>query len=98
MVSSSCRESLFPTTHVALRRPHTDANSVIVTGEFDAWTGSHRLTRTANGFEGTVQVPWGRKIAYKYIVDGRWTTTDDQSTELDTIGNLNNIFHAPARP
>lgn len=43
-------------------------------------------------------MPWGRKIAYKYIVDGRWTTTDDQPTELDSMGNLNNVLSAPARP
>ena len=45
-----------------------------------------------------MQVPWGDKIAYKYIVDGRWTTTDDQPTELDPMGNLNNVLRAPARP
>lgn len=51
-----------------------------------------------NGFEGIVRVPWGQKIAYKYVVDGRWTTTDDQPTEIDSIGNLNNVLNAPARP
>lgn len=45
-----------------------------------------------------MQLPWGRKIAYKYIVDGRWTTTDDQPTELDSIGNLNNVLNVPSRP
>ncbi|KAI0347027.1 hypothetical protein BDW22DRAFT_1417043 [Trametopsis cervina] len=80
------------------RWPHRDANDVVVTGEFDAWSRSHHLSRSANGFEGTVQIPWGRKIAYKYIVDGRWTTTDEQPTELDSIGNLNNVLNAPARP
>lgn len=62
------------------------------------WTGSHPLSRSVSGFEGTVQVPWGRKLSYKYIVDGRWTTTDDQPTELDSIGNLNNVYNVPARP
>lgn len=43
-------------------------------------------------------MPWARKVPYKYIVDGRWTTTDDQPTELDSIGNLNNVYNSPVRP
>lgn len=89
-----------PEYHEAVFRwPHPEANTVIVTGQFDAWSGtSHHLSRVAGGFEGTVQVPWGTKFQYKYIVDGRWTTTDDQPTELDSIGNLNNVYDSPARP
>lgn len=45
-----------------------------------------------------VKVPWGRKVAFKYIVDGRWTTTDTQPTELDPMGNINNVYIAPSRP
>lgn len=45
-----------------------------------------------------MKLPWGEKVTYKYIVDGRWTTTDDQATELDPAGNLNNILRVPARP
>jgi len=78
--------------------PHPDAHDVIVTGEFDAWSCSIHLPRSTAGFEGVIKVPWGRKVAYKYIVDGRWTCTDDQPTELDSIGNLNNVFTSPARP
>ncbi|KAI0092567.1 hypothetical protein BDY19DRAFT_990279 [Irpex rosettiformis] len=81
-----------------VRWPHSDASTVIVTGEFDSWSGKQRLTRTVNGFEGTIKIPWARKTPYKYIVDGRWTTTDHQPTEYDSIGNLNNVFYSPARP
>ncbi|KAI0366380.1 hypothetical protein BV20DRAFT_971893 [Pilatotrama ljubarskyi] len=81
------------------RWPHPGASDVIVTGSFDGWSCSHHLNRTPSGrFEGTFQVPWGDTVQYKYIVDGRWTTTDDQPTELDNIGNLNNVLRAPARP
>ncbi|KAF7792123.1 hypothetical protein EIP86_003153 [Pleurotus ostreatoroseus] len=82
----------------SFRWPHAEPNDVIVTGEFDAWSGSKHLNRSSNGFEATFPVPWGRKVAYKYIVDGRWTTTDDQPTEMDSMGNLNNVLNAPARP
>lgn len=45
-----------------------------------------------------VKIPWGQKVSYKYIVDGKWTTTDTQPTELDPMGNINNVYNAPARP
>ncbi|KAI0676804.1 hypothetical protein C8Q78DRAFT_46838 [Trametes maxima] len=81
------------------RWPHPGASDVIVTGSFDSWSCSHHLHKTRSGvFEGVLQVPWGETVQYKYIVDGRWTTTDDQPTELDPIGNLNNVLRAPARP
>ena len=63
------------------------------------WSCTQHLSRSSSGnFQGTVKVPWGDTVTYKYIVDGRWTTTDDQPTELDPMGNLNNILRAPARP
>ncbi|RPD61978.1 hypothetical protein L226DRAFT_535355 [Lentinus tigrinus ALCF2SS1-7] len=81
------------------RWPHPDASNVIVTGTFDSWSCSHHLAKTPSGsFEGAVKLPWGEKVTYKYIVDGRWTTTDDQATELDPVGNLNNVLRVPARP
>lgn len=43
-------------------------------------------------------MPWGTKVAYKYIVDGRWTTADGQPTETDPIGNVNNVYSAPDAP
>ncbi|KAH9943015.1 uncharacterized protein BXZ73DRAFT_97081 [Epithele typhae] len=83
----------------SFRWPYLDAFNVIVTGSFDSWSRSHYLSRSPSGyFKGSVQIPWGEKVTYKYIVDGRWTTTDDQPTELDPMGNLNNVMRAPAAP
>ena len=63
------------------------------------WSCSHHLSKSPSGFfQGTAKIPWGETVQYKYIVDGRWTTTDDQPTELDPIGNLNNVLRTPARP
>ncbi|KAI0771495.1 hypothetical protein BD413DRAFT_55404 [Trametes elegans] len=82
-----------------IRWPQRGASDVIVTGSFDSWSCSHHLSKTPSGhFQGTVKIPWGETAQYKYIVDGRWTTTDDQPTELDPIGNLNNVIRAPASP
>ncbi|KAA1466000.1 hypothetical protein DENSPDRAFT_887917 [Dentipellis sp. KUC8613] len=92
---------------VVLKWPHPNANEVIVTGTFDQasspiplhlWSSSVRLGRTPSGFEAPVHVPWGDKIAYKFIVDGRWTTTDSQETEADQSGFINNVYTAPPKP
>ena len=56
------------------------------------------MSRAPNGFATTVRIPWGQKVSYKYIVDGLWTTTDTQPTALDPMGNINNVYNAPARP
>ncbi|KAH7916811.1 hypothetical protein BJ138DRAFT_1121615 [Hygrophoropsis aurantiaca] len=78
--------------------PHTDATVVIVTGSFDQWASSIHLAKYTYGFEAKVRVPWGEKIPYKFIVDGRWVTRDDQPTEPDEPGNINNIYLAPSKP
>jgi len=82
---------------VILRWPHTDAYEVIVTGTFDQWSGSIRLTRKPDGFETPVLIPWKDKIAYKFIVDGRWVTNDAEPTEIDN-GFVNNVYTAPPKP
>lgn len=56
------------------------------------------MTKGPSGFEGTVRVPWAAKVAYKFVVDGRWATTDQAATERDSIGNLNNVYYAPTKP
>lgn len=56
------------------------------------WAASLHLTKAAGGFEGKVKVPWGTRIPYKFIVDGRWTTLQSQPQEPDSLGNLNNIY------
>lgn len=65
-------------------------STVFVTGTFDSWSGSkHPLTRTrapdAVGeqyvFTGTVPIPYGEKVAYKYVCDGEWLIRDDEAKE-----------------
>ncbi|KAI9510991.1 hypothetical protein F5148DRAFT_474272 [Russula earlei] len=82
---------------VILRWPHTDANEVIVTGTFDQWSSSLRLARKPDGFETPISIPWNDKIAYKFIVDGRWMTNDTEPTEIDH-GFVNNVYSAPSKP
>ena len=56
------------------------------------------LVKVPAGFEGVTQIPWGQKIKYKFIVDGEWLIHEDQPTEVDPGGFINNIYTAPAKP
>ena len=56
------------------------------------------LTKTSTGLEATVDIPWGQKIKYKFIVDGRWSVLEDQPTEVDPGGYVNNVYTAPPKP
>jgi len=84
--------------HEAVFRWPYGGQNVILTGTFDQWSSSIRLNRGPSGFEGTVRVPWSEKVAYKFIVDGTWRTTDEAPVEYDPIGNRNNVYYAPTRP
>lgn len=83
---------------VELVWPHLGPNDVIVTGTFDQWSASIHLVKGDTGFHGMVKLPWGEKIAYKFIVDGYWSCRDDQPMENDGSGNTNNILYVPRKP
>ncbi|KAF5333716.1 hypothetical protein D9611_002252 [Ephemerocybe angulata] len=78
--------------------PHREPSTVLVTGTFDQWSRSVKLTKTDTGFVGSVQVPWAEKVKYKFIVDGRWYTQAGQPTETDPGGYVNNIYFTPPKP
>ncbi|KAG9056411.1 hypothetical protein FS842_010745 [Serendipita sp. 407] len=73
-------------------------SKVLVTGTFDNWSRSTPLTKTSNGFELTVGVPWNAKITYKYIVDGQWFASPTEPQEKDGMGNINNTYTSPSNP
>jgi len=80
-------------------RPHTGPKSVIVTGTFDQWSSSRQLTKTATGFVGTTNIPWNKKILYKYIVDGNWTLLYGRPIEVESkTGFVNHVYIAPPKP
>ena len=62
------------------------------------WSSSLHLSRTDTGFEGKVSVPWGSKVVYKFRLDGDWIVLEYQPTEIDPIGNVNNLTYAPEKP
>jgi 1,4-alpha-glucan branching enzyme len=64
--------------------PPTKSQRVVVTGTFDNWSGNtHVLERDGRTgyFKATVPVPYGEKVAYKYVVDGQWMTREDEAKE-----------------
>lgn len=75
--------------------PPAGPNPLFITWQ---WSSSIHLTRTANGFEAPVRIPWQDKITYKFVVDGNWTTSDREPTETDSSGFMNNVYTAPPRP
>ncbi|KAG1715973.1 hypothetical protein ID866_1197 [Astraeus odoratus] len=79
-------------------RPDTRPRDVILTGTFDQWSASIHLVKGDTGFHGTVKLPWGKKIAYKFIVDDHWQCLSDKPTEDDGNGNINNILYVPQKP
>jgi hypothetical protein len=75
--------------------PLPTPSSVIVTGTFDSWSGTtHHLSRdpASGGWKGTVEIPWGEKVAYKYVVDGEWMTREDEAKEWGEFGHLVFVF------
>ena len=50
------------------------------------------MTKTPQGFEGKVKLPWNARVLYKFIVDGRWSTAQSHPAETDSMGNVNNVY------
>lgn len=73
-------------------------NEVILTGDFDNWSGSLPLVKTSSGeFEIAlpVKVEDSNKFIFKFIVDGDWKTSTEYQV-LDEDGNQNNYLDLKA--
>lgn len=57
-----------------------------------------QLAKGPTGFTGSTKIAWDKKIAYKFVVDEEWMVVEDKPTELDPVGNLNNVYTAPPKP
>ncbi|BFZ64791.1 Cruciform DNA binding protein [Saitoella coloradoensis] len=84
-------------------RAHTSAwpaSEVYVTGTFDNWSRSTRLSPTPSSatqkktsYSAEVELPSTEKILYKFVVDGQWVTSPLAATETDAEGNVNNVLY-----
>ncbi|CAB4253896.1 hypothetical protein, no similarity [Maudiozyma barnettii] len=73
------------------RTPQT----VSVFGSFDNWVKQHPMSLNEDARKYEVVIPLHYKterIHFKYIVDGKWTTSDIYPTDLDEHGNKNNYI------
>lgn len=62
------------------------------------WSQSKRLQKGEDGFKGTAEINWNEKITYKFVVDGQWVVNNQEPTEADNSGNVNNVRTAPEKP
>ena len=68
-------------------------SDVKVTGSFSDWKIQFQMTREQNGQIFTLQLPLGNEIyQYKFIVDGEWKYSKKYPTQVDGMGNINNIL------
>ena len=80
--------------------PH-GAESVQVTGDGDNWASRHDLAWSASTLQWTASVPLPEKtkVHFKFVINGgEWKTRDDQPTEWDSNGNMNNFLVTEAAP
>ncbi|KAF5370038.1 hypothetical protein D9758_001340 [Tetrapyrgos nigripes] len=96
--TSHCLINMDDLYEITFEWPHSHPNNVIVTGSFDNWSSSVRLTKEPSSFKGTTKIPWNEKITYKFVVDGQWLVDDGKPTESDSSGNVNNVLTAPSKP
>ncbi|KAG7825275.1 hypothetical protein KL909_001567 [Ogataea angusta] len=70
--------------------------SVILTGSFDNWSQSLPLIKQRDG-SFSLSFPFPNdteKVAFKFVVDGKWITSEDYKVETDELGNKNNVLYA----
>jgi Glycogen recognition site of AMP-activated protein kinase len=77
-------------------RGSQQTREVRLAGSFTNWQADSRLmTRTDSGWILPVKLDAG-KYWYKFIVDGRWVTDDDNELhENDGLGNVNSVYFRP---
>lgn len=72
---------------VTFRYAGSDADHVVVAGDFNAWSEhAHPMQRTDDGFAITVPLERGRRYGYRFLVDGRWQD-DPTAAEYEPNGH-----------
>eukprot|EP00158_Paraphelidium_tribonemae_P001270 Partr_v1_DN24184_c0_g1_i3_m70949 putative Protein kinase, AMP-activated, beta len=78
---------------------HHGGKNVVVTGSFDNWKQSVRMTRqggkTSDEFLATVSLEPHQRVSFKFVVDGVWRCSGEFPTESDQHGNVNNWLVVP---
>mmetsp|Transcript_6087 Transcript_6087/g.14047 ORF Transcript_6087/g.14047 Transcript_6087/m.14047 type:complete len:260 (-) Transcript_6087:83-862(-) len=64
---------------------------VTVVGSWSKWLEHFKLRKHKHEFNGFIPIPPG-KYQFKFILDGRWTTSNEWEVVEDQDGNLNNVI------
>ncbi|KAJ3336776.1 Annexin A13 [Gonapodya sp. JEL0774] len=88
---SSPTRSPLTFSHTLIFAPPFDASAVIVTGWFDLWSETVKMEKRVFADRGPVffkkvELPWGKRIEYKFIADGQ------------SLSNRNNYLFTPHSP
>lgn len=77
-------------------RNNQKANRVMLAGSFNNWSEDNMpMTKVENGWVARVKLAPG-KHWYKFIIDGGWTTDNDNlQNENDEKGNTNSVYYFP---
>lgn len=74
------------------RWEHPAKESVYVTGTFDDWAKTKRLSKADHGgYEIVIDLPAEEKVLYKFVVDGKWIVNYHYPLETDRYGNRLNV-------
>jgi glycosidase len=75
--------------------PFGNENSVELRGDFggpDTWAAGVPMMHSGNVWKVTVNVPYGKKVEYKFVVNGTNWTVDPAQPTVTAMGNTNNAF------
>ncbi|KAI8895377.1 hypothetical protein BC833DRAFT_601504 [Globomyces pollinis-pini] len=67
------------------------AERVFFTGEFDHWGQTVQMNRVDNGFITEIDTEF-ESLKCKFVVDGKWVTSDRYPKVIDDQGNENNFI------
>ncbi|KAG0147635.1 hypothetical protein CROQUDRAFT_655833 [Cronartium quercuum f. sp. fusiforme G11] len=69
---------------------------VFIKGSFDQWQSPLELFKEQSGkFGRSIELEYGSRVLYKYVVDGNWRHNPNEPTETDLHGNINNLLEVP---
>lgn len=74
-------------------RSSTNAKEVYICGSFDNWSKRHKMEKDddLSCFITTFCIP-NKRIYYKFVVDEVWQISEYDKTEVDSMGNVNNVI------
>lgn len=70
---------------------------VYLAGSFNSWKERIPMSRSGEDFIAILNIPPG-KHEFKFVVDDEWRTDPNAQSEIDALGNVNNILEVTEQP